>query len=127
MYALVLASEEIAAIDFDERYPYLSTHGDDKEEEEEEDGEGAAPVGKGDDRSVASVDSLSSLKSDSNIPSEIPGQIDRELFPGEAYLRANTSLFDTLLAPAGGVAEKTKKNPLALIFMSGIQEEGRFH
>ena len=50
----------------------------------------------------------------------------RDLLPGEKWLKNNTTLWDNLFAPAGGVAEKTKKNPLALIFQSGIQEEGGF-
>jgi hypothetical protein len=129
MYSLVLCSEEIASIDFDEKFPYLSARGDDNEEDDDgevkEDGNDKAKE-VGDEESVASNLSLSSLQNDSNIPSELPGMANRELLPGEMWLRANTTMWDQLYAPVGGVAEKTKKNPLALIFQSGVMEEGSF-
>ena len=125
MFSLVLADEQAAAMDLDEKFPYLSSHEDD--DDGEDDNDKLPPV---DDGSIGSMDSMSSLKDDSNIPDvdpHLPPHLSgRALLPGEKWLKNNTSLWDTLFAPAGGVAEKTKKNPLALIFMSGIQEEGNF-
>ena len=125
MFSLVLADEQAAMMDLDEKFPYLSSHEDDAEDDNDE-----LPPDPADDNSIASMDSMSSLKDDSNIPDidpNLPPHLSgRDLLPGEKWLKNNTTLWDNLFAPAGGVAEKTKKNPLALIFQSGIQEEGGF-
>jgi len=118
MMALVLPNEDVAAIDFDEMFPYLVHGSGDSDSDEDEDAKrGRADLAK------SLADSAKENDDNNNAEEEAEEVIEGEkpLRPGELYLKRNPKMFNELFAPPGGCQKQ--KNPLSLIYTTQIVKD----
>jgi Ran GTPase-activating protein (RanGAP) involved in mRNA processing and transport len=116
MYSLVLADEHVAAIDFDEMFPYL-VHGSGDSDESEDEAEKKKKKLLLLQAGAGGIDSEDEDDGDDIVVKEG----ERPLRHGEKFLRRNPTMWNELFAPPGGCVKQ--KNPLSLVFSTAIIQE----
>ena len=112
MYSLVLASENIASIDFDEMFPYLVRGGESDSEDEEE------------KRDKLALRAAMEAEEKEEAKEEEEAQFKEEvkkIWPGEKFMLANPKMWMELFAPPNGCQKQ--KNPLNLIYTTAIVKD----
>ena len=111
MYSLVLASENIASIDFDEMFPYLVRGGESDSEDEEE---------KRDKLALRAAMEAEEKEETEEEEAQFKEEV-KKIWPGEKFMLANPKMWMELFAPPNGCQKQ--KNPLNLIYTTAIVKD----